>query len=153
MSKWHERIKVHGDPHKQIGITPDGQPVFTDVRELISSPDEDAERWSKTIDNRRAALIEQVAKLVLRNAGLFIDRTFFEIASQSGRELLLKGDGQAAFQYAVENGIQTIQDGLKTVIKHRGKVIREMDANISASLAPHVAKRVNEIVKSLPSNV
>lgn len=150
---FHKKIKTHGDPEKQIGTTPDGKPIWMDMREMIASPDEDAERWAKTLESRKAAAIDQIAKLVLYNASLFIEETFFNIASNSGKQLLAAGDGQGAFQYAVENGISVIQDGTRTVIKHRGTVIREIVAKIPLNLQEPVAARVNAIVKTLPSKL
>lgn len=148
--RWREKLPVP-EPERQIGETADGKPIFVDLRELIASPSEEDQRWSTTLDNRRAALVEKCAQLVLKNAALFIEHTFWRTANRTGQRLYESGNAQAAFAWASANGYEAIQDGLKTVVKHNGKVIRDMHANISQSLAPLVSKRVMELVKQIPN--
>jgi hypothetical protein len=149
MSDKPPKLIVPNDP-VQIGTTADGQPIHLDLRELIPTPDEHAERWAKTLDGRRAKLINDVALLVLKNAALFIEQTFWNTANQTGKRLYESGNAEAAFAWANSNGYEAIQDGLRTVVKHNGKVIRDMHANISESLAPAVAEQVSKIIKKVP---
>lgn len=152
MSKWHEKIDVR-NPERKIGETKDGKPIWLDLRELIASPDEREETKSKTLENRRLATIDTAAKLVLHNASLFIEETFLAIADDTGKRLYADGNAKGAFDYAVQNGVETIQDGLKTIIKVRGKIIREMTAKVAEPWRDRIAARVNELVKKLPTGV
>lgn len=152
MSKWHEKIDVR-NPERKIGETKDGEPIWLDLRELIASPDEREETKSKTLENRRLATIDTAAKLVLHNASLFIEETFLVIADDTGKRLYADGNAKGAFDYAVQNGVETIQDGLKTIIKVRGKIIREMTAKVAEPWRDRIARRVNELVKKLPTGV
>jgi hypothetical protein len=151
-SKFHQKIKTHGDPEKQIGTTADGKPVFIDVRELIASPDEEAERWTKTLDSRKASLVDAMANMVLENAARFIEQTYWNIVPETGKKLYATGDPRDAFEYAQSCGIEAMQDGLTTVVKHKGEVLRLMTADVSPVLRDQVSQRVTELVKKMPSH-
>lgn len=152
LSKFHKKIDIP-NPERQIGTTRDGKPVWLDIRELIATPEEKAERQQKTVENRITATVDTAAKLVLKNAALFIEQTFWNIADDTGKRLYADGNAKGAFDYAVQNGVETIQDGLKTIIKVRGKIIREMTAKVAEPWRDRIAQRVNELVKKLPTGV
>lgn len=149
MSDKLPKLIIPKDPVK-IGVTPDGQDVHLDLKELIPTPDENAERWSNTLELRRKKLINDTAMLVLKNAALFCEQTFWNTANQTGKRLYESGNAKAAHAWAVANGYEAIQDGLKTIVKHQGRIIRDMHANIPVGLADEVAKRVDQITKTLP---
>lgn len=149
MAEKPQKLFIPKDP-VQIGTTPDGQPIHLDLKELIPTPDENLERWAKTQAQRRLNLINGVAYLVLKNATLFIEQTFWNTASQTGQRVYESGNAFAAFTWASQNGYEAIQDGLRTVVKKNGKIISSMDAKLSESLRDDVARRVNELVKKLP---
>lgn len=151
-NKFHAKMDIR-NPERVIGGTPDGKPIWIDVRELIPTPEESEERWANTLEGRKKTMIDKLARLVLHNAALFIEQTFFNIADKRGRDLYSDNNSRGAFEYALENGIETIQDGLTTVVKVRGKIIRDMTAGITEPLREAVANRVNELVKQLPAGI
>lgn len=147
MSKWHEKQDVK-DPLQKIGETPDGQPVWMDKRELLTSPEENEERIAKTLDSRQKAEIDKAARVILSNASRFIEATALDITP---RRVVNAANPKAMLDYAQATGLVAIQDGLKTIVKSGGKIVREMTAKVPPALADAIAKRVNELVKGLPA--
>jgi hypothetical protein len=145
MSEWHKKLDVR-NPERRVGTTADGQPIWMDLRELIASPAENEERMSTTYDFRVKAEIDKAARIVLRNAAIFIEQTFNNITPKS----VMDSSNPGSFlEYAHKQGFAAVQDGLKTVCKVGGKVIREMDANVPPKWAESIARKVNEFVKEI----
>lgn len=148
LSAWHKKQDIP-DPERRIGTTPDGKPIFIDLRELLTSPEEHQERWDATLDKRQKAVVEKMASDVLQNAAIFIEDTFLAVSNRSGKERYMDGNAQAAFSSANEQGFTAVQDGLKTIIKVRGKIIRDMTASVDLRFREHVIRKVNELVRNL----
>ncbi len=148
MSDKPVKINVPKDP-VQIGATADGQPIWFEPKDLIPTPDEDLERWDKTLDARQRNMIDQAARLVLDNSCRFLEVTILETAKPSVRLRILQAPKEKMDIVILGAGYAVVQDGLKTVVKFKGKVLREMTANISLRYREHVAKRVNQIVRNV----
>ena len=139
------KLNLPSDPVK-IGETPDGQPIHLDLKELIPTPDEDAERWSKTLDGRQRASVDKIAHEVIKNSHALALETIYNTGSKAMCESVERDDLAAFRQWVKTEGYEYIQDGLTTVIKKRGKILRSMTANIQpVAWRPLVAHRVNEI--------
>lgn len=144
-----EKPYVPKDP-VVIGKTVDGQPVWMEPKDLIPTPDEELERVANTMACREDNFINKMAQAVLENAGRFIQETFLKTASRQGTEAFLKNQ-EDAFAWAVKAGYEAIQDGLKTVVKVRGRVVREMTATVAPCYRDSVAREVMRLVKQLPA--
>lgn len=145
MSKWHKKQEMR-DPEMRIGTTPEGQPIFMDLRELIASPSENEERMQLTVEQRIRNKIEKAALMVIENAGRFVEQTFLNITPNS---VCNADDPRELTDYAKRTGFQAIQDGLKTVCKSGGKVIREMNAKVPKGFEEQIANRVDALVREI----
>jgi hypothetical protein len=142
------KIIVSKDP-VVIGQTKEGEPIWLDMKDLIPTPDEELERWDKTLDARQQALINRAAHMVLDNSCRFLEITILETIRPSVMQQILQAPADQAGRVLLGVGYTVVQDGLKTIVKFKGKVLREMTANISLRYRGHVAKRVNQIVRNV----
>lgn len=133
-----------------LGKMPDGSPIWADPKDFIPTPDEELERVSNTISCRESQLVHNLAQAVLENAGRFVEQTFLKTAGRSGVDAWCNSPTQA-FEWAVKAGYTSMQDGLTTVVKLKGRVIRTMTATLDQRLSESVAKKVMEMVRKLPS--
>ena len=152
LTRWHKKQEIP-EPERQIGTTPDGKPIFVDLREILTSPDEHLERWDTTLHQRKAAMIDRMANDVLESACKFIELTYLNVIGKAGEKLYREGRSKAAFELAQQNGLEAIQDGLQTIIKVKGKIVRSMTANIDLQWREYVAHRVNQLVRKTPSKI
>lgn len=118
-------------------------------KDLIPTPDEERERVHNTLAARESNLVHKMASLVLENAGKFIEETFLKTAGHAGVGLYYNNQDRA-FTWALKAGYESIQDGLKTIVKVKGRVIREMTADIEPRYAGVVARKVMEMIKNPP---
>lgn len=133
-----------------LGKMPDGSPIWMEPKDLIPTPEEELERVSNTLSSREANLVHKMAQSVLENAGRFVEQTFLKTASTSGVNAYFN-DQRKGFEWAVRAGYESLQDGLTTVVKLKGRVIRTMTAEIDHRLSGAVSKKVMEMVRKLPS--
>lgn len=137
------KIILPKDPY-QIGQTKDGQPIWVDPKDFIQTPDEKVEQKDNMASARVQQQILQIARQVLDTAQLFIKTTLDQIIPESI-------DNAVAFsEWEKVNGLQIIQDGLTTIIKVKGKVVRTMHANVEKRFAIQVAKKVMELCHISP---
>jgi hypothetical protein len=134
------KINLPKDPIV-LGKTITGEPIWMDPKDLIPTQEEQDERWDKTLNSRQQAMIDNAAELVLGNSCVFVEQTLVSVeprfASVPGPEII---------HFAAQSGFEVIQDGLKTTVKRRGRILREMTANIPPRWRDHVAKKVNELI-------
>lgn len=146
------RIVLPKDDFK-IGETPDGQDIFIDPKEFILSEDEKLETKENISKTQRDAAVHKLALVALANAEQFFKQVIVATANEEGRNLLTRSmDGtiesnQALMEWVERAGYSCIQDGLETVVKVKGKVVRQMTANPHRDLALDVAKRIMQLVK------
>lgn len=133
-----------------LGKMPDGSPIWMEPKDFIPTPDEELERVSNTLACRESQLVHKMAQSVMENAGRFIEQTFLKTASTLGVNAYFN-DQRKGFEWAVRAGYESIQDGLTTVVKLKGRVVRTMTATIDPRLSDLVTKRVMQMVKELPS--
>ena len=136
-----------------IGKTPEGAPIWLEPKDLVPTPDEELERIHNTQRSREDDFIFRIASAVLDNASKFVEETFVNTAGRVGRNLNACADPLCAVEWALQAGYESIQDGLKTVVKVKGRVIREMTATIAPCYRERVAMKVMELVKKIPGKV
>lgn len=146
------RIILPKDPF-QIGVTPTGEPVWVDPKDLITTPDEKLELKSNMSAAKRAGVVDQMARVVLENATSFMNETFVNTAHEHGVNLLLyavngETNPEEVLKWAQKAGYSMIQDGLTSVIKVKDRVIRQMTAEVDSRFALEVSKRVMEMIKT-----
>ncbi len=137
----------------QIGQTKDGQPIWMEPKDLIPTREEEQELASNILTGREDGIIQKLAMQVLDKAARFVEQTFLKTASQEDVQIWAAGDSMGAFEWAQRAGYVAIQDGLKTVVKIRGRVIRYMDADMPKRYRESVAKRVKELIRKAPSRI
>lgn len=141
------KIIVPSVEQLQIGEDANGHPIWVETRDLINTAaDNEALAHNKLKAANESALQKMVA-VVLENATRFTDETFRHVAPRSVIQKADDGDMREWERWINEVGFHVIQDGLKTVVKMSGRVIREMDANVDKRFAEDVARRVNGYVK------
>jgi hypothetical protein len=136
------KIILPKDPY-QIGQTKDGQPIWVDPKDFIQTPDEKLEQKDKMVSARFQTAVLKLAQEVIENSGRFLMATLENIVPESVFE-----SGKSLTGWIDENGFEVIQDGLTTIIKCKGKVIRTMNANIEHQYAEAVSKRVMQLIKN-----
>ena len=147
MSDKPVKIILPKDP-QQIGTTAEGQPIWFNPQDLIPTPDEDAERWEKTLDSRQLAILDKAAEVVLSRAAQFLEHTFLKTAPQSYIVEFMNGATPEQSIDAIEHaGYRIQQDGLKTVVTVKGKVLREMTAQCQPRWRDALARRVDRLVR------
>lgn len=146
MSDKPVKINLPKDP-VVIGHTKEGEPIWLDMKDLIPTPDEDLERWDKTLDSQHQAMIDNAANVVLLNACLFLEDTVIATANSSLRERFLKTPPDKVEHLLLANGYTVIQDGLKTIVKLKGRILREMTAQCDLRWRDHVSERVNAFIR------
>lgn len=139
-----DRVKIilPKDPY-QIGVTPKGEMVWVDPKDFIPTPDEKLEQKDNMLKARFDANMEKIVDAVLRNAEAFTATTVLQTAGP---------DGMAAFERGLEDsaewtrmaGYSAIQDGLKTIVRVKDRVIRELNADVDIRFREAVVKRINQ---------
>ncbi len=137
----------------QIGKTKDGEPIWIEPKDLIPTKDEEQELSANTLSGRKESLVQDLASQVIDKASRFVEQTFLKTASETGLRIWQTGDSVGAVKWAQNAGYEAIQDGLTTIVKLRGKVIRDMYAEIDPRYRESVAMRVNALVKKLPAKI
>lgn len=132
----------------QIGKTPEGEPIWIEPKDLLNTPDEDAELQHNTNKSAEAAMIDKAAVIVLDKATMFIEETIAKTGSKTFMGQVIAVPSPCALGLILGAGYEIIQDGLKTVVKYKGKVMRTMTAEVTPMYRDAVAKRVDEIVRS-----
>lgn len=130
----------------QIGNTPDGQPVWVEPKELLPTEDEKLELKQNLLNSRERGAIEKLTHSVIENAARFVQATFLAIAPPGIVRAHENNEMGRVAAWAKENQYEVIQDGLRTVVKVRGKVIREFVARVSPACADLVEREVKRIV-------
>ena len=137
----------------QIGVTPEGEPVWVDPKEFLINDDEKLEIRHNIAATKHDAEVHKLALVALANAEQFFKQTVVNTSDVRGRSLYMKtSDGtiesdQALFEYIQSSGYECVQDGLDTIVKLKGKVIRHMTAKVHPDLALSVAQRIMLIMK------
>lgn len=130
----------------QIGSTPDGKPVWVEPKELLPSEDEKLELKQNLLNSKERNAINKMADQVLMNAGRFVQATFYAIAPKDVLRAHEREEMALVADWVQVNEYRVIQDGLKTVIKLKDKIIREMKATVSQNCADLVEIRVRQIM-------
>lgn len=130
----------------QIGNTPDGQPVWVEPKELLPSEDEKLELKQNLLNSRERGAIQKLTHSVLENAARFVEATFLAIAPTVVVRAHEANEMGHVASWASANQYEVIQDGFRTVIKVRGKVVREFVARVSEACADLVEREVRRIV-------
>jgi hypothetical protein len=147
MSKWHEKLDVT-DPEKQIGTTPDGKPIWIDMRELLTSPDEKQELAHNTTAMQQNNAVNQMANDVLDNGRKLLEQTLLRTLKTTEIEFCFNAEPNEALNRISNLGFECIQDGLTTVIKRKGKILRTMTARVPLRFRQAVDRRVRSIVRN-----
>lgn len=135
------KIILPSEPY-QIGTTADGKPIWTDPKDLIPTPDEKLEQRHNMDASRFDGNVDKIVAVILVNAQRFVAETVIQTADENGLRLLHNTDQKGAVEWFVKAGYSAIQDGLTTVVKVKGKVIRSMTASVDARFRDAVAKRI-----------
>lgn len=133
-----DRVKIilPKDPY-QIGVMPNGDPVWVDPKDLIQSPDEKLEQKHNTLASRHAANVDKMAVAVIQNGVAFVEETILNTTQGA-----VFTDKASLMNWLNQSGYAVIQDGLTTVVKIKGKVLRTMTATIDVRFRGDVSRRV-----------
>jgi hypothetical protein len=132
----------------QIGKTPDGKPVWVEPKDLLPTEDEKCELKQNLLNSRERGAIQKLANAVFMNAARFAQDTFYHIAPNEIIAAHESNEMGKVAAWASTVRYEVIQDGLVTVIKVKGKQIRQLHAAVSPSCADLVKRRVREMISS-----
>jgi hypothetical protein len=130
----------------QIGTTPDGQPVWVEPKELLPSEDEKLQLKENLMNSRERGAIQKMVALVFENAARFVQDTFYHVAPKEVIAAHEDGKMDVVAEWVSGTRYEVIQDGIATVIKSRGKVIREMKAKISGNAVELVERKIRQMM-------
>ena len=146
--------RIDGEREIFLRHAPDGSPIFTTVADLALSP-ANKEALSANLQlQRRFAEVDKLAKGVLAGAAAAIQEGVKKLmppevltALEDVRRGKNKQDGEAKVrEWWKKAGIEVRQDGLKTVLKYRNRVLLEAEPqNIPPSLRGEVARRITQL--------
>ena len=145
MSEKPVKIILPKDP-VQIGKTPDGKPVWVDPKDMMPTEDEKLQLKENLLNAHEKAAIHKLTQVVLANAARFVQDTFYHIAPRDVVATHEDGEMGKVAEWARSVGYEVIQDGLLTVVKVKGKVIRTLAANVGKDCADLVERRVRKMV-------
>lgn len=132
----------------QVGSTPDGAPIWVDPKDLVPTEDERLQTKENLLNKKERHAIDKLASAVLVNAGRFVQATFYAIAPKDVLRAHEANEMGLVAEWVTANDYQVIQDGLTTVVKVGGKIIRKMTARVSENCADLVDKRVRQMMAS-----
>lgn len=144
MSEKLVKIVLPKDP-VQIGKTSDGQPIWVDPKDMIPTDDERIQMKENVLNSHEQGAILKMAQTVFLNAARFVQDTFYHIAPREVITAHEDGEMAKVAEWARSVRYEVIQDGLTTVIKVRGKVIRSMAAAVSPACADLVERKIRQI--------
>lgn len=145
MAKWHDKLDVT-DPERVIGQTPDGKPVWVDMRELLTSPDERLAMLDGQAATKQQAVVQRMASDVVDRGMLLMAQTLDDVLSPSAKAQLNRCTDKKAVDFISRMGFSCIQDGLTTVIKRHGTVLRTQHADVAPAWRDRVARQVRVLV-------
>lgn len=128
----------------KVGETPDGKVVWIEPTDLTPTEDEKCELKQNLMNSRECAAIIKMAHLVIQNAARFVQDTFYRVAPKEVIQYHEAGEMDKVAEWVSGVRYEVIQDGLETVIKIKGKVIRAMKANISGNAASLVERKIRQ---------
>lgn len=146
MAKWHERLDVT-DPERVIGQTADGKPIWLDMRELLTSPEECEALGDNKRASQREAVVHKMANDVIEQGQLLLAQTLDQTLAPEAQAQLQRESPRGMVDFVSRLGFTCIQDGLTTVVKRHGKVLRTMTAKVPPLWRPAVTKRVCALVR------
>lgn len=136
------KIILPKDPY-QIGWTPKGEVVWVDPVQFIPTPDEKLEQRDNMLKARFDANVEKIVDAVLNNAASFVAATVLQTAGPDGFKAFNVGL-EASDEWTRMAGYSAIQDGLKTIVRVKDRVIRELNADVDVRFREAVVKRINQ---------
>ncbi len=146
MSKWHEKLDVT-DPELVIGRTPTGEPIWLDMRELLTSPDEQQELEHNTVTMQRGEAAHKMAQDVVEQGCKLMQQTIRNMLDCDAFVLMAAMSHNELIEHISRLGFTCIQDGLTTVVKRHGTVLRTMTAKVPPMWAAAVEQHVRAIVR------
>jgi hypothetical protein len=147
MSDKPVKIVFPKDP-VQIGKTPDGKPIWVDPKDMMPTEDDKLQTKENLLNSREHAAIHKMTQAVFVNAGRFVQDTFYHIAPREVIEAHEDSKMGKVAEWVASVHYEVIQDGLTTVVKVGGKVVRSMVANIGNNCADLVDRNVRKIFAS-----
>lgn len=130
------------DDQIQLATNPDGSPVWAERKDLDTTikPSEIDELKDNLKEQKLNANVEKIAQSVVAGIQNLMFETFRKIAPRH-----LKS-GVDADIWMHQNGFRFVQDGLKTTVLVKNKVIREAEAKVSPDIAYQVGVAVMKIL-------
>lgn len=139
------KIFLPKDPY-QIGVTPKGEMVWVDPHDFIPTPEEKLEQKDNMLKSNFDGNVEKISIAVMRNAEAFVAATILQTAGPDGFKAFEDGESATA-EWTRRAGFSVIQDGLKTIMRVKDRVIRELNADVDIRFREAVIKRINQKVK------
>lgn len=146
MPKKPQKLILPKDP-VIVGHDTEGKPIWLDPKDLVPSGDEIEELKANRFSAQEEKVLTQMVEAVFQQAAQFAEDTFLAIAPKPVCEAYLDSKLESVAAWHNENGFNVIQDGIETIIKYRGKVIRSMRARIDKRYESEIARRVRKTVK------
>jgi hypothetical protein len=116
------------DDEREVTLAPG---VWTTAGEITMDEGNKEELSHNLRVHRKQALINKLVIRVQVQAAKFLEKTFLELAPQQVVESFLGSDGGRLFlDWMEKSGVGFQQDGLKTVVTYKGRVINELVATI-----------------------
>jgi hypothetical protein len=147
-------IRIDGEREIFLRHAPDGSPIFTTAADLALSPANKEALSSNLQLQRRFAEVDKLARGVLAGAAAAIQEGVRKLmppevltALEDVRRGKNKQDGETMIrEWWKKAGIEVRQDGLKTVLKYRNRVLLEAEPrDIPPSLRGEVARRITQL--------
>lgn len=131
--------RIDRDREHQIGVTFDGQPVWTTVGSSKLTPDQAHELSHNLAAQQRYAAIQQVTLKVLEASCGFFDSIALNAAPARIADLLQRPDDQLTTEdkqeivdWLVNSGFKHHWDGLTFVVTYRGTEVARTTASVPA---------------------
>jgi len=147
MSDKPVKIILPKDP-VQIGKTIDGQPIWVDPKDMVPTEDEKLQIRENLLSSHEHAAVDKLAAQVVLNAARFVQETFYRIAPREVVAAHEDGQMGKVSEWVRSAQYEVIQDGLRTVIKVRGKIIRSLVATVQKNCRAMVDRRVRKVIAS-----
>jgi len=126
-----------------------GKPVFSTMGQLEMTGADKEGLSSNIKDSQLQGRVNNTVGLVYENAARFASKVFTDIApayviEAEQKSLTERRSQKIIVDWMRKSNFKVIQDGLKTVITVRGKIVAEITADISDDIRRYVEVRIKQ---------
>lgn len=134
------------DREKEVALPFIGKDVFATMGDFVNTAEENEQLSQNLKDHKHEQAVVKATEDVLHAVQVFTAQTFVNLAPVRVVEAYTKGgmDAPEVVAWVTENDFHTVQDGLKSVARYRGKVLVDCTHNVPLELKAEVRRRVME---------